>query len=226
MALTDAALTTLAVVKDELGISDTSSDDYLERAIERASASIATLTARTLHYSAAAVDDVPGYGSLILSVPRYPLVSITSIAEVGDVSNTTLDATAYAIESAAAGLIRAINGNAWGNTGSATGTIPRAIYGSEQRRYRVTYAGGYITPHQVDNDGSLTRTLPYDLEDLCVQAVVAAYRAKGVDPNLRSERLLSWSASYGTTANNTPRGMAGVLTDDNATILAYRRVLQ
>jgi hypothetical protein len=42
-----------------------------------------------------------------------------------------------------------------------------------------------------------TRTLPYDLEQACIDYVAMKYAMKGKNPNVKSEKLLSWGASYG-----------------------------
>lgn len=226
MALTGAALTTLARLKGELGISDTASDDALEGVIEDISELIASLCQRQLHHDAAHVEVVPGRGTLRLGVSRTPLVSIGSIELVEDGGTTsTIPSTQYAIDDAPAGLIRAESGAAWAFTGAWAGIRPRPVHGTAQRRWRVTYAGGYVTPAQVA--GALVRTLPRDLERLCLDACAAQWRARGADPSVVGERLMSWSATYAKGASGAAiRGAAAVLTPEHPTILRHmRRVL-
>lgn len=225
MALKALALTTVQTVAEDLGVASGSADALLERLIHESSQRVATALDRTLHYTASAVDDVEGYGRRLLLLPRTPLVSVTSIAYVEDDGTTTpLAADAYAIEDAQAGHVRRVGGSVWSWTGRAAGIRPRAVAGSAQRRWRVTYTAGWVTPQQAADDPTLTRDLPYDLEALCIQGVVALYRARGSDPAVTRRQVLDASISY-SAERSTQGALAAAIRDDHPTVLRYMRRL-
>jgi hypothetical protein len=89
--------------------------------------------------------------------------------------------------------------------------------GSEGDLYTVTYAGGYVTPQQAADNVLLTRSLPYDLEQACVQGVVAMYRGRGQDQRIAQESLLSYSVSYSQSEVEEITAVANV-------IRRYRRI--
>lgn len=192
MALTSAALTTLANVKTELGITASTWDTTIERMIEVVSDQIANYCGRTLHYSAAEAEKVIGSGEAFLVVTRTPLLSITSITYDG----ATVSSSNYAIHGdGKSGLIYSDYGWVW--TALGTGGASSEPYpGAEEKRYIVTYAGGYITPQQVADDGALTRSLPYDLEDAAIRMAAARYRKQGVDLSVASRKLGDAAESY------------------------------
>ena len=196
MTLSAQALTTLAAAREVASIA-IGPDAYLEALIERASERVARLCNRTLHYVVDGVDAVPGWGDYVLSVPRAPLVSVSSIVLKGlaGSADETVDQTAYAIESAARGELRRIDGAPWAWTGPYSGIDPMAS-GTPLALYEVTYTGGFVTPQQVIDDGTLERNLPDDLEAAVLEIVKAGYKSTGRDPALASMRNLSASLSY------------------------------
>lgn len=56
----------------------------------------------------------------------------------------------------------------------------------------------------------IVRGLPWDLEDACVELARAMYLAKHRSPDVTSERLLSWGASF-AAASDMPATVARVL---------------
>ena len=67
--------------------------------------------------------------------------------------------------------------------------------GTEEYYYKITYTAGYITQPQ-DDAAVGTRSLPYDLEDACIQYCAQRYRTKGRDKSIKQEKLLSASVTY------------------------------
>lgn len=210
--LTSHALTTLDEVKTELGIAVATYDDVLKRMINAASDAIRRYCERTFYYEEDIAESVPGFGGTRLIVSRAPIVGdIDSITYEG----AALSTDSYSIESASAGIIYGQYGFSW--TARASGAaISYGIPGTEKSSYVVTYNGGYITPQQVIDDGTLTRSLPYDLEDACIQLVTMRYRRQGRDPTIGSEKLLSWNVSYMNeneliNKDGIPAHVAGIL---------------
>jgi hypothetical protein len=194
MALTAAALTTLAKANAEIGTSG--EDDLVEQLIEAISSRIATYCNRTFYFEEDISESIGGYGGTQLVVARPPIVDITSIALDGN----TVSSEYYSYPNADAGIIYHELG--WDNTALASGswvTVDK-LAGTENPIYVVTYDGGYVTPQQAVDDVTLTRNLPLDLEDACLEWVNARYQRKGKDPRLQGEKILSWSAQYSVTA--------------------------
>ena len=197
VALATNALTELATIKSELGIAVATHDDYLTRTINVVSDAIEAYCNRVFFWEEDIEEDYTGHGTVVMVLNRSPIDTIGSI----EYNDTEIDTDRYEIHNAAAGLVYGLYGWIWttGTSGTITGD---PISGAERKRYTVTYDAGYVTPKQETEDESeppLVRDLPWDIEDACIQLCVARYNARGRDPNIKSEKLLSWSASYGNS---------------------------
>lgn len=180
-----SGLTTLANVKDELKITDTENDSFLNRAIPQASAAIARYCNRV--FGKATWQDefrlqrgIWGEGVKAsnnpLTLARVPLVSVTSVVEtVAGVDTTLVAGTDFEIEQASLlpgdeGAARLYRLNQLGNPR----TWPSA-------KVVVVYVAGYALP------GDTSPNMPPDLEDACLRLVTARFKARGRDPMLKSE---------------------------------------
>lgn len=199
-------LTTLDIVKDELGITDDSEDTRLTRYITQASARIESEVHRSLEYQEGIVESVPALGWKYIPLARRPVVSVSSVTFAG----STVDADEYSLDSEAGLLFRA-NGWPW-DASLRTGLAGDKVTGTEQSRIEVTYDGGYVTPAQAAEDDTLTRTLPYDLEGVAIQLVVLQYRARGESPAVSSEKLGDASVTYARGIRGMPSGLLDDLT--------------
>ena len=214
MPLSDYALTTIATVEDELGITPSSEDARVQRYIHAVSR---WLTApaqmnRTLQYDAAIAENAAGYGDPYMIIDRPPLVGITSIVYDG----TTLDATDYEINDAKAGIIYFPKGTTW-TAPSAAGTISSMpLPGMERKLYAVTYGGGWWTPQQLVSGAAPSGVddLPPEIEDACIQLVSIRRGNRGVNRSIQSEKVLSESVTY--FDNPVPQDVVDV-------IASYRR---
>lgn len=185
------ALTTIERAELELGLVSGAQDDLLARLINVASDSIERSLGRKLYYEADIAESVGGFGTMFLMASRTPIVALDSITYSGD----TIGSDNYEISNADAGLIYGVA--PWRFTSPAVSGITRDPYpGGTRKLYVITYDGGWVTQPQVDDDGSLTRSLPWDIEDACLMLVATRYRSIGRDRSVASEKLLSWSASY------------------------------
>jgi hypothetical protein len=151
------ALTTLATVRDEIGITDDAADARLERWIDEASERIETYLARVLAAETVRetfrLTGAPG----CLGLARRPVTAITSI----DADGVTLASDQYEID-AAAGLLYPISGDRrvrW----SASTVI-------------VTYTAGYMS----------VEALPRPIETACIDLLRHRWAARDRDPMLRS----------------------------------------
>lgn len=201
MALSAQALCVLGGsgigLKDEIGVSGSSEDTRLERLIESASAQIARYCGvPSFHYESAREEDHRGYGTPILHVDKVPLLSITSIVYDPQDADETVDSDGYLLDSSEEGRIYRAAGWLWtAAAGRAIGV--HYMPGTEESLYRVTFAGGYVTRNQVAIDDDLdTMTLPEDLEDACIMLASMRYRWAPRSAGVKSEKMLSWSATY------------------------------
>ena len=177
MALPANALTSLQTVKDELGIGagDNSVDAKLERLVGVASNAIEKFCNRKFARQTETNARVAGYGTPRLTLDRTPIVSITSIS----LDNETVDPSEYYVEDADIGWVHRQD-SSWEWTQPAGG---ERGYVPEERRYLVTYVGGYYLPW----DEAHTRDLPYEIEEACLIAVVSRFRASGKHANAQAE---------------------------------------
>ncbi len=210
MTLAANALTTLATVLDELSLTTDGGvvDARLERYINAASDLIERYCGRTFQREDAIAELVAPKGGAFLLLERTPVLSIASIMDDG----TTIDAAEYELRDADVGNVYRAAG--WPSTARSRGGLTSSpVPGSEERTLTVTYSAGYVTPAQAaDADGDFfeaTRTLPYDLEDACVQMVTTRWLARGVDLRLRQKAYENATMTFGGTP--IPPEIMGVL---------------
>lgn len=180
-------LTTLAKVKDELGITVSTYDTILGRYITSASAAAAQFCNRV--FVAETVKDTlyaDKYMALFrsnvdaLQLARWPLVSITSVV----VDGITLVENTDFVKDIVRGQLTRIDSSA-----DRTAWCGRLIV--------VNYQGGYST-------------IPTDLEDAIIRMVTKRYLAKGRDPSLKQESVPGvrevqyWIATGAEAGNMTP----------------------
>ncbi len=210
------ALTTLATVLDELGLTSDSGtqDARVERYIHTASQAIEKWCGRNF-CKATVTETMAAPDTQRLYIARTPLVSVTSVTFY----DTVISADDYEIDNADAGSIFRRTG--WmGDDLAAMGIAGDALRGTKRANaVSVVYVGGYVTPAQGG-----TRTLPYDLEMACVLTAVSLYRSKGADRRIASETVGDASVSYGGVNTAIGRGAGGIIPDEAAAILEkYRR---
>ena len=212
MDLTERALTTLTAVKSELGISleDTAQDDILIRRINAVSDQIIKYCGRYFHFEQV-VEKVAGHAGRNILVSRTPIVELVEV-KIGD--TTINDAV---VGDAKAGVLFRRSSWPW-SVAKASPYSADPYPGSERQNIEVTYTGGYVTPYQVEQDATLTRTLPYDLEQLVLDAVAGSYLSKGEDKSIVSESLMSASYKYDRRSGGLPGSVIEGLN-------SYRRVV-
>lgn len=159
---TATALTTLAAVREELGLSDQEDNALVQRMIARASVSVVGFLGRPLARETVVetfrdVLDLP-----MLRLSRYPVVSIASVV----VDGLTLAGADYELAGERQQLHRLVSDD---------------VVDWTARKIVVTYTGGYLLP------GQQGANLPGDIEAACLIAIVADYQSRGRDPQLRSE---------------------------------------
>jgi hypothetical protein len=192
--LADSDLTLAATAALELGVD--AADPRLPRAIGAASDAIrGHLRRGQLHRNASIVEKVAGFGRARIVLNVTPIVNALQ-AVLPDGSVLTFAAGDFTVEDADAGFLYRRAG--WPYTGFARGGLPPAnepTPGSETPLITVTYAGGWQTPAQGG-----TRTLPYDIEQACLQLVTNIYRGGGQAENVAAESLGAYSVTYADRA--------------------------
>lgn len=198
MALSANAITLVATVEDELGITAGSETARLQRFINMAS-DIAESYCRRVFYRVTNISEkVVGGDGPMLILDRAPINSITSISYLG----TAIPATDYEIHHGPAGVVYNING-AWNATWSAFNDISETRYpGVDRLVYTVVYDGGWYTAVQ-DNGTTIIRNLPFDIEMAVIAIVSHLRRSMGRDSGITGESLLGSSIQY---AHSAPGG--------------------
>lgn len=194
MPLANYALARTHEVREILGITDLSEDRTIERLINGVSYAFASVAGRPFEYNAAAVEDLEGTGGTRLLLIRTPVASITSIATIADdgTSNTAEGASTYRLDSSTVGSVFRRSG--WlSSHNHVYGVMSNPLFGTGERYWRVTYAGGFITPYQASSvypGGSLgAQTLPGEIEDAIIDEVVTRFHQKGRNLWASEERL-------------------------------------
>lgn len=188
-------LTSLAVVKSEFNITDSSEDATLTRYIRQASAAIARHTGQV--WGRETVEQTDWWNGSNGCSPRGLLlrraldVDLVSITE----NDTALDVDDFAVDGAV--LYRIVGGETW-----------RYYWGPKTV---VTYASGYDLPDAI----------PADVEQAALLTIAAMRLGRNRDPMLRSESAEGiGSASY--VANSDMDGLPSMAC---ALLEPWRRVL-
>lgn len=164
--VSDAALTTLPRVKQELNITVSTFDDILQDKIDEASDDIeAALGFRVVRETAVQTfwheqyDTIPDR----LLLARTPVVSIASVV----VDGNTIDPSLYRLDAKTGELF-------------ALDSAGYPCVWQFCRDVVITHTGGYILPDASNRD------LPKGIEGACIDLVSSFWAAKGRDPALKS----------------------------------------
>lgn len=177
MALVDA-LTTLAAVKIEAGLSDTSHDTTLEALINSVSAAIRVYLGREIVRTTHTDEKYHVNACQFLLLREYPVQALTSVTLGGQAQTIGTDVV---MDSFDALVGRVYRPNGWFGSMYARGTFPEAFAGA--RDIVVTYDAGYYLPNDVTIApadphyvaGSIT-SLPLGISYACNRAVVSRFR--------------------------------------------------
>lgn len=205
-------LTTLAVVKDELGITDTNADATLTRWIAESSERIRAYTERD--WGLETVTELfrmnnretffgghPHHVGLHgLRLARWPITEITSLVE--DDIYTLVQGVDFEIDANAGLVYRLFNGGMPGG---------ELRWHWRHRKVLVSYSGGYSLPEYSGGHGSA----PLRLQQACLALIKGRWGGRTRDPSLRSFIIPGvieksyWSPTVGE--NQMPPDVASVL---------------
>lgn len=174
MPLSNHALTTYAAVKEYLKLSTDDEQNSLERMINAVSEMIEKYCDR--HFEKATyTEKYRGNNRQLLRLNQYPVLSVASVTIDGDAADD------YEILSEEGMLYRE---DLWTWTGYSIGLVGEDA--GSKRNIEVQYTAGYVLPKDDGNPDS--RTLPYDLEDACIQLVAIRHEMRGSE-HMKSERI-------------------------------------
>lgn len=192
-------LVTLAELKAELGITDTTDDAVLTEWIEGLQARFDTTLERTLARAASATEYFDG-GEKWLLLRRFPVESIASIYVDADAvwgADTLLDSDDYRLDAVRGRVAYGAGENLW----------PRGFY-----HIKVTYAGGYVAAG--DTPGAGQTAMPDDLRR-------AAFLQLGFEWRNRLNLGKQSVSQQGAAVSLAP---AALLSEVRAILDTYRRV--
>lgn len=210
MALTDKnAFCTLADLKDELGITDSSQDARLERRILGASDMIERFLNRPVRREVNRIEYLPGYGGANLLPSLTPIESIASIEMDGEV----IPPDAYEITS---NKLFVFSSTGWEWTALGLQTISRELVmvpGTEREAFKVTFTGGWCLPNDTTQAGTL---LPVAITEACLQLATTLHLQRGTNRAIAAEAVGEASVQMradteGSVSNGIPAGIASML---------------
>lgn len=184
--LTEHALTTIEALKGELQIpaEDTSQDAVLARYINAASDAIRAFCSRDFAKDRR-TETKQGFGGPSLLLKAYPVLEVHSVEVKGK------PVTDYSLDEA--------TGVLWRDAG-----WPR----SETPNVTVDYTAGYVTPAQADDDETLERDLPHDLEEACIGTAATWASQQGTPRDAVSMQVEQIRVDFGN--RNTAGGRQGI----------------
>lgn len=167
MAIIDG-LTTLAAVKLEAGISDTSQDTLLEALINSVSASVKAYLDREITRTTHTDELYSVNASQYLYLKEYPVQSVTSVTLGGASQTINVD---YFLDAVPGRLYRPAG---WVGSYYSRGTFPDAFAGA--RDIKITYIAGWYLPADALYVAGAAASLPLALTYAVTRAVVTRFR--------------------------------------------------
>lgn len=172
-------ITTLELVKEFLGITDTSKDTFLRHLITRASRFIKTYTGREYASTTYTEEVHSGNGYQKLYLDHYPIISVTEVKE----DDVALDSDEYEILSEEGAIFREA-GWTGGSLAMADTLSTEPDPYAETRNLKVTYTAGWAS-------------IPDDIVQACLQLVALWYTGANSAGIERETTPGGYSVTYG-----------------------------
>lgn len=220
--LASHALVSLDEACAQIGIAVGDDDDAVIRTINRASARVAAFLGRAIHYDAAIVESVAGFGTTDLVLSRFPIVAVASIAFDG-----VAQAIDFDLNSKSAGVLYRRTGWTWTtirNPGVAQDPLPDA----EEKLFSVAYSAGWWTSAQGPASAlpAGATLLPDDIEQAALELVSSMYSRRGSGTDVASESLLGYSVTYRPGVAADGSWTAGLPPDVAAMLMPHKGLVQ
>ena len=207
----DFDLTTLAMVKERLKITDTSEDARLSRMITGTSKALVRKLNREFARETVS-ETVKGYGTTQLMLTRSPIISVTSVLH--DVT-PVID---YTIEDADSSILYRRAGWQWTTVNAFMGIGFNPVPNSEESLFTVVYEAGYVLPNWTPPPAV---DLPEDVEDLVLDYIHFLYaNRKQKDITIRS-----YTIGDITVGKSTSTAVTDFLADFYRRCLNYKRIV-
>lgn len=213
---TSDKLTTVADVKDAMGLTDNAADQTLERMIGRASRRIQRYLGRDLgaqRYQAI----MESYGGINLQLPAYPVRSVLRLFDGTDTGTATeMTSTEYRLD-AKLGQLNRDEGWPWTWSQREGIAFLEPEPGREYKRYLVEFSAGHILPSGKDSgstwDGTTSTgvTLDADIQDACIELTRSLYLSRDRQPGVQSERVGDLSITYSTGVDDLPASVLEII---------------
>lgn len=195
---TGTDLTTLANVKERLGLVSATGDALLSALIRRASAAAESYVGQPLS-RALYQEALPAYGGRNLMVSRTPIRNVTRVMSATSTSLATIyTSSEYRIEDAGAGLISRDEGWAWTAPTAWAMTEIRPAR-AEERPYVVEYEAGYLLEGSTSTAYGTTsteRTLPEDIEAAVIETAAAWWMDRRRPASVSSHKAGDLAVTY------------------------------
>lgn len=208
-AATTKQLTTVARVKEDLGITAPTFNTLISRKIDQASAMIVRACRQELARQVYS-ETIKGRGGNILTLDRTPIVSVASVSYKG----VALPAASYNIEDAEAGFL--FNGNGWNDSAYRSfGLSGAAEDASRKAEYTVVYTAGFWLPGMTGT--VVAPTLPEEIEYETCELAKMLYLSKDRDQSIQSESVVNVgsvtyrSAEAGVSSGTIPASIIGAI---------------
>jgi len=178
----DRRLTTLATVKEELKLADSTKESLLQTLINQASAFVERYCNRTFALQKYK-ETIAAHGSLYLPLSMRPVIAVDTVEENGH------PITDYVLETPDSGLLYRRVG--WGWKPMLNWVITwQPLPNADIQTYEVVYTAGYILPNDT------ARTLPYDIERACIEIIKGWYVDIEAGRRIQSESIGDYSVTY------------------------------
>lgn len=197
----DKLLTSLDAVKTTMGITNDDGDPLLLDIIKAASQFVVSYTGRDFALQTVKESKISnGDPELLLSIT--PIVEIEKV----ELDDHTIDG--WVLYDAEAGIIQRRGG--FQSTNLPFGTINRFPSSYAEKRWHITYTGGFILPGWGSSHGE--RNFPYDLERAVIDMVKAQVKTANLDTGMTrykiGETQITWAAEG---AGSLPKSAENVL---------------
>jgi hypothetical protein len=210
-AAPDTLLTTLATVKSILGITDNAQDANLTSMIGAAS-DFATRYCGREFAKQTIKESIIGKGMPEILLSLTPIISVTTV----EFDDAAVDD--WVMYDDKAGIIQ--RRAKFTSTQFPSASIDYAPSSYGEKRWHVTYVGGYVLPGWT---GQGTRTLPYDLERAIVDMVKAQVASAKFSGTMKSYKIGDTSITWDTGSSETANVSALVPNSALAVLNYYRR---
>lgn len=178
-------LVQLSDLKEALGVTSVTDDNFLYLCIDRAQAAIQSRCNR-IFASATYTEDFDGTGTAKYATIHAPITSITSLNSLARGSDGTETATALSASEyrydGPSGVVSLLGDDGWygfqPEDGPRTFVVESPRFTPGFRNYRIVYTAGYTAG-----------TVPHDLQQACIDYAKHLYLNRTANPGMLSESI-------------------------------------